>query len=518
MRGLAYLEWCYIRNNVRAIRRSPVRLALWLLYAVSIVFLCIGRSQRAASQTPSAHGVAHGPALGVAGGFLLLTGVAIVLGGAGRFAAFRSPAEAVLMTNAGLRPLTIAIWLQLRKSVAGFRSLGAFSYTFLVFAPVHEGLLGTARAFLATACVLAVPQTAALPAFLLGRGRGRKPVLIVGAALAAFGVVYAIAGFAGRHVFVPLLRATHVDLAVLVRAPLLAEPLAFGVPLLLLAAFVAVVAWRGDDALPELYAASNLALARQQRRGARDRATRHPRHSSAVTQTRVPAGALAMVWKNWMTLRRTPGGIKGRLAGPALWIGLGIGAAALTRRFADGTPLAAFEALAGLRIVFWTPISAASGLASELAQPLFWLSTDTLRTRLTAWLLASSWPAAFAIGCGGAAAASVLGRPLVALCSLPLAALCVASFKALGIGLYAVFPDPLDAGGPTLLLRLAASVAYLVPAALTATVAALLHAGAGGATAAFAATLGAQGWLVLELVALRFCERGASLATLSRAT
>jgi hypothetical protein len=190
----------------------------------------------------------------------------------------------------------------------------------------------------------------------------------------------------------------------------------------------------------------------------------------------------------------------------------------LTRRFADGTPLAAFEALAGLRIVFWTPISAASGLASELAQPLFWLSTDTLRTRLTAWLLASSWPAAFAIGCGGAAAASVLGRPLVALCSLPLAALCVASFKALGIGLYAVFPDPLDAGGPTLLLRLAASVAYLVPAALTATVAALLHAGAGGATAAFAATLGAQGWLVLELVALRFCERGASLATLSRAT
>jgi hypothetical protein len=518
MHGLAYLEWCYVRNNVRAIRRSPVRLILWLLYAAWIVFLCIGRSSRAASQAPSAYGVAHGTALGVAGGFLLLTGFAIVLGGVGRFAAFRSPAEAVLMTNAGLRPLTIAIWLQVRKSVGGLRSLGAFSYIFLVLAPVHEGLLGTARAFLATTFVLAIPQTAALPAFLLARGRGRNFVLSIGAVLAACGIVYTIAGFGGRHLFVPLLRVTHVDLAVLVKAPLLAQPAAFAVPLLLLTAFVIVVAWRGNDALPELYAASNLVAARQQRRAARERTMRPARRSVVIGRARVPAGALAIVWKNWLTLRRLPGGIKSRLAGPALWVLLGLGAAALTRHFADDTPLGAFEAVAGLRIVFWTPISAASGLASELAQPLFWLSTDTFRTRLAAWLLAGSWPAALAIGCGAAAAASVLGQALVALCCLPLAALAVAAFKALGVGLYAAFPDPIDAGGPTLILRFAASVAYLVPAGLVATVAALLHAGPIGAIAAFAVTLGAQGWIVLELVALRFSERGASLATLSRAT
>jgi hypothetical protein len=518
MRGLAYLEWCYVRNNMRAIRRSPMRLLLWLVYAVSIVFLCIGRSSRVAPHTPSAYGVAHGTAIGVAGSFLLLTGVAIVLGGAGRFAGFRSPAEAVLMTNAGLRPLTIAVWLQVRKSVAGFRSLGAFSYTFLVFAPAHEGLLGTARAFLATTFVLAVPQTAALPAFLLARGRGRKLVIGVGTALATVGITYAIAGFAGRHVFVPLLRATHLDPALLVKAPLLAEPVAFIVPLVLLAAFVIVVASLGDDALPELYAASNLVLARQQRRGNRERPARGARRSTAVGRACVPAGALAVVWKNWMTLRRAPGGLKSRLTGPAIWILLGLGAAALTRHFADDTPLGAFEAVAGLRIVFWTPISAASGLASELAQPLFWLSTDAFRTRLAAWLLAGSWPAALAIGCGAAAAASVLGQALVAFCCLPLAALAVAAFKALGVGMYAVFPDPIDAGGPTLILRFAASVAYLVPAGLAATVAALFHAGPIGAIAAFAVTLGAQGWIVLELVALRFSERGASLATLSRAT
>ena len=517
MRGLVYLEWCYARNNLNAIRRSPARLVLWTLYVAMLALLSVGRFAHGRPQQATL-AVSHGAAIGIAGGFLVLTGIAIVLGAAGRFAAFRSAAEAVLMSNAGLRPLSIAVWLQLRKSAAGFRSFGAFSYTFLVFAPVHAGFFGTARAFFATILVLAIPQTAALPAFLLARGRARIAVTVAGSLCAAAGGIYAVAGLSGEHLFAPLLRRTHLDVSIFVKGALLAQPAAFVVPLLLLAVFVLVVAWRGNDAIPELYAASNAMLERQRRGRFGQRERRRARRERVRGPVRVPAGSLAILWKDWITLRRAPGGIRAKLLGAGMWIAFGTGAAVATLRFHDRTPLAAFESALGLRIVFWTPIAAADGLAADLAQPLFWLSTGSLRVRLAVWALARAWQTAVSLGCAAAAAALAFGRPLLALCCVPFAALAAYAFKALGIGLYAIFPSPLDAGGPTLLLRLGASIAYLVPGATLAAVAGLLHAGSFGATCAFALALGVQAWLVIELVALRFMERGATLATVSRST
>ena len=517
MRGLAYLEWCYARNNFNAIRRSPARLILWTLYVVSLVFLSVGRFAHGGAQRSTGLGVSHGAAIGIAGGFFVLTGLSILLGAAGRFAAFRSSAEAVLMSNAGIRPLTIAIWLQLRKSVAGFRSLGAFSYTFLIFAPVHAGFFGTARAFLATIVVLAIPQTAALPAFLLARGRGKVPVMIVGALFAAAGLIYALAGLSGAHVFDPLLRATHLDPALLVKAALLAQPVAFVVPSLLLACFVGIVAMRGNDAIPEIYAASNTMLERQRGRFGRREKQATWRKNDA-RRARVPVGALAIVWKDWIALRRAPGGLRGTLVGFALWIACGVGAAVLTSYFDDRTPLGAFESVLGLRIVFWTPLAATNGLAADIAQPLFWLSTDSLRARLAAWTVSRSWQASASLGCGAAAAAFASGKPVLALGCIPFAAISVYAFKALGIGMYAVFPNPLDAGGPMLLLRLVASIAYLIPGAAVFAVAAILHAGPVGAMLACALVLGLQAWIVIELVARRFTEYGAALATIARTT
>ncbi len=517
MRGLVYLEWCYARNNFNAVRRSPARLVLWTLYVVALVGLSVGRFAHGRPPQAAGIGVPHGAAIGIAGGFFVLTGISILLGAAGRFAAFRSAAEAVLMLNAGLRPLTIAIWLQLRQSVAGFRSLGAFSYTFLIFAPVNAGFFGTARAFLATIVILAIPQTAALPAFLLARGRGKLPAFFVGSLFAATGFIYALAGLSGAHVFDPLLRATHVDLALLVKAALLAQPVAFIVPSLLLACFVGIVATRGNDAIPEIYAASNTMLERQRGRFGR-RETRTKWRNEGARRVRVPGGTLAIVWKDWIALRRSPGGLRGTLAGFALWIACGVVAAVLTSYFDDRTPLGAFESAIGLRIVFWTPLAATSGLAADIAQPLFWLSTESLRTRLAAWTMSRSWQASASLGCGAGAAALASGKLALALLCVPFAALCVYSFKALGIGMYAVFPSPLDSGGPMLLLRLAASIAYLIPGAVTFGVAVFLHLGVLGAMSVFAFVLALQAWLVLELVSVRFMEYGAALATISRAT
>ena len=517
MGALAYLEWCYVRNNLRAIRRSPGRLTLWSVYAISIALFAVARFARARPHGGSALGVTHGAALALAGTLLGLTGISIVAAAAGRFTAFRSPAEAVVFSNAGLSPRTIALWLQLRAISAGWtRLVAGFVYTFLAFTPVHAGPLATLRAFVATICVFAVPRSAALPAFLLARGRGRAFVIASGALLAAAGLVYAVAGLGGPHVWTRVLRVTHVDVAGLVRAALLAEPLAFAVPVVLFASFVLIVWLRGNDALPEIYAASNATLARKRRRVSA--AALPVARSVPIGSSGVPPGARAIVWKEWAALRRNRAGLVVWLGGTVVWIACGAGAAALTLQFEDASTLATASLTVGLVIVFWAPFTAATGLAAELAKPIFWLSTVSLRTRIAVWAFSRAWRGGLAVGCGALSAAIVLRQPAFALLALPFTALAYWSFNALGIGFYAVFPNPLDARGPTALLRFIASIAYLVPASLLALMASTLHLGALGTATAFALGLGLQGWLVIELVALRFTEHGASLATLSHSS
>jgi hypothetical protein len=519
MRALAYLEWCFVRNNLRAIARSPGRLTLWIVYAFSLVLFAVARFARARPHPGGpVLGISHGAALAVAGTLLVFTGIAIAAAAAGRFSAFRSPAEAVLFSNAGLRPRTIALWLTLRRILAGWtRQIPSFVYTFIVFVPIHAGALATARAFVATICVLAVPQGAALPAYLLARGRGRIPTIVAGSVLAAVGAIYAVAGLGGPHVWIPILRTTHVDIAALTRAALLAEPIAFAVPVLLFVAFALVVWLLGNDALPEIYAASNAALARRRRFRHATNGTPQERSSAAVRSANVPPGARAIVWKEWTALRRNSGALALWLAGALVWIACGAAGAIVSLRFHDASTLATLGLAVALCIVFWAPLTAATGLAAELTKPLFWLSTVALRTRIAAWAFARAWRGSSAVGLGVAAAALALREPGFALLALPLLGVAYWSFNALGIGFFAVFPNPLDARGPTALLRFAASAAYLVPAGLAALIAGLLHVGPTGIALTYACALGIQGWLVIELVALRFTEYGASLATMERA-
>ncbi len=518
MRALAYLEWCYARHNARAILRSPARIVLWCFWIGSLAvfgLLRFSRSQSHLSQPASSLG--HGAAIAFVGAIFFFSGFAIAAAAAGgRTATFRSPAEATLLSNAGLKPRTIALWLELRKIAGGWRrSLGGFLYAFLVFVPSHAGPLAMARGCLATVLILGIPQSAGLPAFLAARGRAKAPVIAFGSLLAAVGVAYAAAGASGARLWQPLVNATHFDPARVVTAALDARPLAFAVPLLVFATFALIVAWRGNDTLPELYAAGHTPgrlarLAGGRRRGREPvTTTRH--------RERVPLGAGALLWKDWIVIRRHRGAFRLWIAGGLAWIVCGAAAAAASRQLGDPTALITFAITIGLVILFWAPFSAATGLADDLAKPLFWLSTASLRMRLVVWTFARAWRGGLAVGCGTGAALLVLGHPLFAAASVPFACLGYWSLVALGIGSYAVFPSPLDARGPTALLRFVASLAYLVPAALLSVIAGAAHLGTLGATTAFVCGLALQGWLVIELVALRFAEYGASLATISRA-
>ena len=336
-------------------------------------------------------------------------------------------------------------WLALRRILEGWtRSIPAFVYTFIVFVPLHAGPLARcAPSSQRFACsrfrkARRYPPICSRAAAddsddLRGRGaRGRRSALCGGR-------------LGGPHVRIPILRATHVDLAVVTRAVLLAEPLAFAVPVLLFATFALVVWLRGNDALPEIYAASNAALARRSRfRGPRN-GRPHERSSAAVRSTGVPPGARAIVWKEWAALRRNSGALALWLAGAVVGIGCGAGAASVSLRFHDASTLATLGSRGRTLHRALGTVHCGDGPRRGAYEAALLAIDGSLRTRIAAWAFARSWRGGASAGCGVAAAALVLGDPVFALLALPMLGLASWSFSALGIGFFAVFPNPLDA-------------------------------------------------------------------------
>lgn len=516
MRALCYLEWRYAVHAIAAIRRSPGRLALWIPYVLILGFSVFSRVYASRHGVRDAAGVDPRIATAIAGLYVALVGGTVGAAAGGRISTFRSPAEALLMSNAGVRPLGIAVWLQLRRLAGSWtRAFGGFSYLFLIFAPQRGDALATARAFVTAMLVIAVPLSAELPAFLIARGRWRAPVQIAAWSVAAGGVALGIVGFAGRRTWTAVVSAMHVDPGVIVGSVFSGDPKAMLVPLVCLALFVGIVALFGDDAIPELYSASRGRFALLQRAGT-GRPPARVRTLRTSGRAHVPSGALALVWKDWLAFRRGFG-VTLLLSGVAFWALCGAAAAYATLRFGDDTPLASVFVIATFAVIVWAPSTASSGLADDLQKPLFWLSHAPLRARLLAWTLGRTWRGGTTLAFGPVVAASVAGHPLLAVGALPVTLVAYWSLQALGIGLYAIFPTPLDARGPISLLRLLLTVAYLAPAAIVAGLGLAFGGGLLVAALAFAFAFGIEGWVVVELAALRFAENGASLGAIARA-
>ena len=285
----------------------------------------------------------------------------------------------------------------------------------------------------------------------------------------------------------------------------------------IVAAMIGIVAILGRDAIPDLYAASQRAIDLRSRktrlRTAQDRFSQ----GASARGVRVPRGALSLVWKDWVAFARGRAALWLWLAGGAGWGALGFFGAYFLLRTDDATLLAAIGTFTVFIVVAYAPLTASLGLASELSRPLFWLVDTSLSVRLAAWTFARAWRGGIAVGLGPFVVSIVLGRPILTLVSLPLAIVAYWSMQCLGVGLFALFPDPIDARGPMTILRILASGAYVVPAIAFGGIVAFAHGGALGAATTFGLVLGAQGWLALELSAQRFSEYGASLSKLADA-
>jgi hypothetical protein len=516
MRALVYLELRYAAHQVAAILRSPLRIAIWVPYTLLIGFFAWSRLFEHHGAYVS---VDVQPALAttIGGLYLAMLGATIGFAAGGRVALFRSGAEAVLFSNAGIRPLTISIWLQLRKLASSWtRWLGGFVYLFAIAAPHDTRPFAVIRAFLAVSLALAAQMTIELPVFLLSRGKLREPLRFGGWTMAGIGGLFGVAGVFGPRFLRPFFQTLGFDPGNAVNALLHGSTFGTIGLALLVAGLVASIAVLGDDAMPELYAASQNTLGSQRRR------SKHARQRFVATKSgdasRIPPGALALLWKDWVGFRRGRGVFRLWIIGCTCWAACGAGVAFGALQWSDPTPLYTLAATTGLLVLVLAPYSASIGLAADLSKPLFWLSRSSLRERLAAWTFGRAWRGGVSLGLAPLVAGFASENAPLALISIPVTIMMFWSLQALGVGLYAIFPNPVDSRGPVMLLRLFVTGLFVFPAALVATLSLLSGSGPYLAALGFVLVLAMGGWLVIEFAAFRFREYGASLATISRAT
>jgi hypothetical protein len=514
VRALAYLEVRFVLHQIEAIGRSPLRLAIWIPYALSLGYLALARALGSHYTMFGSMQLDGGRLTGIGGLYLGALGVTIAMSAAGRVNGFRSAAEALLLSNSGIRPLEMAVWLQLRKLFSSaLRWAGALTYYFLIFFPRHAPPLVAVVAFANALLAVALLMSVELPIFLLSRGSVNIGFRIFGWAVAAAGFAYAAVGFSGERVWAPVIAFVRCDPGGAVRSIQNGSPN----PLILFCALLTVmllaIATLAQDSLPELYAVSRRTLAETRRRQSAVRQTRYGALVSTPASN-IPRGALALAWKDWIGFRRGQGSFALYLAGSLFWAVCGAGFAYASVAIGDLSPMLTLFATGGLILLFSAPHGAAAGLGGDLGKPIFWLGDDALRLRLSAWTLARALRGGFALALGPLCAGIVLHNVLLAAAALPLCLCAYWSLQALGIGLYALFPNPIDTRGPMALLRTIVTFAYVLPAVFIGALAGSF----GGGVVAFitmCAILTAEGLLAIEFASYRFREAGAAMALVS---
>ena len=515
MRALAYLEWRFVLHQIAAIGRSPLRLAIWIPYALSLGYLAVARALGSHYTMFGMVQLDSERLTGIGGLYLGALGITVALSAGGRVSAFRSAAEAVLFSNAGVRPLEMAVWLQLRKLFAsGLRWAGALVYYFLLFFPRHASPLGAAIAFLTALLAVALLMSVELPIFLLSRGSFNFGIRAFGWLVALTGFAYVAIGFSGKHVWKPAIAFVRCDPGGAVRSIQNGSINALVLFCALLAVMLIAIAGLAHDSLPELYAVSRRSLAETRRRQSAVRQTRYGAVKSTPA-SHIPLGALALAWKDWIGFRRGRGSFVLWFGGCLFWAACGAGFAYASIALDDISPMLTLFSASGLLLLFFAPHGAAAGLAGDLGKPIFWLGDDALRTRLAAWTLGRAARGGIALGLAPFCAGIVLHQAALTIAALPICLAAYWSLQGLGIGLFALFPNPVDSRGPMALLRTLVTVAYVLPAVLLGSAAVALGGGPLAAFATVCIVFVVEGALAIELSAHRFRESGASMALAS---
>jgi len=239
------------------------------------------------------------------------------------------------------------------------------------------------------------------------------------------------------------------------------------------------------------------------------------RERSRRLDARIPAGALAILWQDWMALHRQPGARRLWAFGFAAWGALGLAVAYDVRVLHDGALASSL-----LSIAFFVALSIALtstvSIADDLNKPIWWLARDPLTARVAVWTFARAWRGGTSLALLPLAAGLGMGSVWFALAGAASALFLWWVLTALGVALYAAFPSRIDERGPILFLRFAGYVALLLPPAAAGGLAAVTTAAPLLAASAAGVVLAAEALAAIAFAAWRFSENGAGIATLER--
>jgi hypothetical protein len=509
LRALVYADTRSTINQLLAIRTSPGRAIMWILFALLIGLGIVVRILRAAERSRAPIEALSPQTSTDAIACFIIAGLGVTLVFGSAFAGlFAHPAEARFIIGSPATPFVATLYVQARDIVVnGARRGIALLYGALISLP--DGL--SAATFVRDlALILAALATiAALPlARQLLAPRYVPFAVIAGWACIAAGAIAGVRALADAFPAAPqfgtmmlALPDRHPGALLLGGARAQVEALA---AVLASAAIVLVfIGRRARDAYPELYELSMKRLHRTERLRARNFGTQRIRpgiatHSASLGAA-APSGVAVFVWRAWTEYRRANATRSSALESSLLLVaGYGIARFAGTQ-FERLLPIAATLAT-GLFVV---ALARAAVLANELRRPLFWLSRATPFERLCALAAAHSWRmcAWFVLFAAGLAAghaplvvvsAALFGGPAGVLLAV-----------AVGYSSYGLVPHEVDQRGPMLFVRVLLGYVLALPVLAGGLGAAMVTNSSLAGLAAGVATAGSEVALLIAFTAWR---------------
>jgi hypothetical protein len=520
IRALMLLELALLRNNLRAVLRSPLRLTLWSLYLGALLVAGFLRMHTSLKTQAAPSLLSPELARAFGGTYLAMLGGTFVYHALGNVRAFRSSAEAMLFRTSGISSRMTVIWLQICKLLLILsRWLWTIILNFIIFLPNHVARAELLHTFLTSIAGAALLIALEIPAFLLGKRKGALILIVAGTCITVLGALHMLAGLAsttGNADIKTLTGFLPLNPSGVVISMIDGPPIAL-ICFLLLSPLVSLsVLYLGADAIPELYAASTRSFETIRRNRSAIMGAVFKQNRTKSSPGWIPSGAWVLLWKDWLAFRR-------RRWACVIWsllltmsISLGSSMAALARTThheSDGWSLLGII----ISFVFIVPLFASIGLADDVGKPLFWMTTRSLRQQLCVWTIGRSWRGGTIVSAALLVAALGMGDTNAAVIVTPASMILWFSLNAIGVALYAFFPHRMEGHGPLFLIRMIAATTLLLPCLIVSLLTLVMTQSAHLAMVLACIMLTAESLGSLELAARRLRQNGAAFALMERA-
>src|ERR1700736_5172648 len=155
-------------------------------------------------------------------------------------------------------------------------------------------------------------------------------------------------------------------------------------------------------------------------------------------------------------------------------------------------------------------------MSADLRKPIWWLSSSTLRARLSVLLVGRSLRLAIPIAIGLLTASAFSASVAFVLIGVPIVIATLWAINAIVLAYYAIMPGSSDMRGPGGCLRMIALFIMLIPIGIAAIVGGIAtESGVGSLVAAIVAAL-AEGWLLVLFAASQLDGNGLAYAQAER--